>query len=214
MRLVANLQERDSRNTDNGHRLYARQPQLSKGARSMNARIAVICLVVFLSASHLSGQAVTQGEAPSEMKQLTFLAGKWEGTGSMRRGPGEPAQAKVTEVATFKLQGSVLLLEGRGVAKTPEGIDMVVHDALAVISFDKAKKRFVIRTYRAGGEMLEPEIEVADHKIIWQFDEPRAGRIRFTLTVGNDGLWREIGEASRDGKSWFHFFEMELKKVA
>jgi hypothetical protein len=181
---------------------------------TMKPLIALACLSLFPVAQLAHAQAVTHGGAPAEMKKLAFLAGKWEGTGSLRRGPGEQAQAKVTEVATFKLQGSVLLLEGRGVAKTPEGADLVVHDALAVLSFDRVKNRFVIRTYRAGGEMLEPEIEVADRKIIWQFDEPRAGRIRFTLTVGDDGLWREIGEASRDGKNWFPFFGMQLKKIS
>jgi hypothetical protein len=180
----------------------------------MKPLIALGGLALFSIARLANAQAVTEGRAPAEMKQLAFLAGKWEGTGLMRRGPGEPAKAKVTEVASFKLQGSVLLLEGRGLAKTPDGTEMVVHDAMAIISYDRAKKRFVIRTYRAGGEMLEPEIEVADRKIAWQFDEPRAGRIRFTLTVGDDGVWREIGEASRDGKNWFGFFEMELKKAS
>ena len=180
----------------------------------MKTRVALVCLAVLSISGSSLGQAVTPEGAPAEMKKLAFLAGKWQGTGSLRRGPGEPAQAQVTEVATFKLQGSVLLLEGRGVAKTDEGADMVVHDALAILSYDKAKKRFVMRTYRAGGEMLEPDIEVADGKIVWQFDEPRAGRIRFTLSVGADGLWREIGEASRDGKTWFKFFEMQLKKSA
>jgi hypothetical protein len=181
----------------------------------MKTRMVLVCCLVVLSLDGVvHGQAVTHGGAPAEMKQLAFLAGEWEGTGSLRRGPGEPAKATVTEVATFKLQGSVLMLEGRGIAKTAEGAEMVVHDALAIISFDRSKKRFVMRTYRAGGEMLEPEIGVADGKIVWQFDEPRAGRIRFTLTVGDDGLWREIGEASRDGKNWFGFFEMELKKTS
>lgn len=178
----------------------------------MKTRVALVCLAILSISGSSHGQAVTPAGAPAEMKKLAFLVGKWEGTGSLRRGPGEPAVAQVTEVATFKLQGSVLLLEGRGVAKTPEGTEMVVHDALAILSFDKSKSKFVIRTYRAGGEMLEPEIEVSEGKVVWQFDEPRAGRIRFTLSVGDDGLWREIGEASRDGKTWFKFFEMQLKK--
>lgn len=175
----------------------------------------MLIVVVAIPAGTSWGQATPPPEAPEEMKQLAFLVGTWKGTGTLSRGPNQSHDADVVETVQYKLQGSVLMIEGRGTTKLADGSESVVHDALALVSFDKAKKQFVIRTYRAGGEMLEPEIEVAPGKLVWSFDEPRSqGRIRFTLTVGDEGNWKELGEYSPKGQeNWFQFFEMNLKKV-
>jgi len=38
-------------------------------------------------------------------------------------------------------------------------------------------------------------------------------KILYTISF-KDGIWNEIGKMSRDeGKTWFQFFEMKLKKV-
>jgi hypothetical protein len=173
----------------------------------------VLILGVTLACNQARGQLVTENEAPAEMKQLDFLVGTWEGKGTITRGPNETSEADVVENVQMKLQGTVLLIEGRGTVPQDGGGEMIVHDALAVISYDKENKRFVMRTYRAGGEMLEPEIEVTPNKLVWQFNEPRRnGQIRFTISVDDKGMWQEKGEFSANGENWFPFFSMNLKK--
>jgi hypothetical protein len=179
--------------------------------RSLFAWCWLGCLLV--SGDHLLAQAVTPPGAPEEMKQLEFLAGEWEGIGTLQRGPGQSSESQVHESASFKLQGSVLLIEGRGTVTSEAGIETIVHDAMAVISFDRKAKAFRLQTWRAGGETLEPAIEVGDRSIIWSFQDERAGTIRFTVRITDDGQWHETGEASRDGKNWFRFLEMNLVRA-
>lgn len=170
-------------------------------------------IVILIAATAAADAQQKQAAAVREaMDRLSFLAGSWKGTGSIQFGPNRRETAQISETGTLKLNKSVFLIEGRGTA-TAGGREIVVHSALGIISYDAAAKKYRMRTYRAGGEQLDPDIEVSDGKIVWSFESPRGGTIRFTLTV-KDGVWTEIGEASRDkGKTWYRFFEMKLKKV-
>ena len=87
-----------------------------------------------------------------------------------------------------------------------------VHDAIGLISYDAEEGKYRFRTYRAGGETLDPTIHIRDDSIIWSFQQ--GGRtIRFTATV-KENVWTEIGESSPDdGKTWYRFFDMKLDRV-
>jgi hypothetical protein len=150
---------------------------------------------------------------PAEvMKKLDFLVGHWEGEGWMMVGPGQRHTAKVTETVQRKLDGTVLLVEGvgRGVVA---GQERIVHNALGVINYDRQAGGFRMRAYRAEGQQVDAEIKLGDNQIVWGFEDPRAGRIRFTMQVNKQGQWQEFGEASRDGgKTWFKFMEMTLDR--
>ena len=174
---------------------------------------AVLGLV--LVALLLTCTSFAQPQAPrpplDEMKKLDFLIGRWEGTGRMHKGPGAAAEeARVTEIVQPKLGGAILLIEGIGRTGTD---DRIVHNALGVISFEAQSKEYRMRAYRADGRFVDPRIVVEDRKIVWSFDDPRAGSIRYTITINDKGQWHEIGEMSRDGgKMWHPFFEMTLDK--
>lgn len=145
------------------------------------------------------------------MRALSFLAGHWEGSGTMTGGPGRTVSARATEHVEFKLDSAVLLIEGRGVAQR-DGRDVIVHNALGVITWDSVAGRYDMRTWRAGGGTLAPDIEVSGQRITWGIDDPRAGRIRFTVTIDSAGQWHEVGEYSRDRTQWTPFFEMRLAR--
>lgn len=147
----------------------------------------------------------------AEMRALAFLEGRWEGTGRMGTGDRR-AEARATEVVRFRADTGVVVIEGRGVARGPDGQDIVVHQAFGVLWYDRAAGRYRLRTFRRGGESMEPDITVGDHQLAWEFTDPRAGRIRFEITV-QDQVWREHGAYSQDGTSWTPFFEMSLTRV-
>ncbi|MCG8650866.1 MAG: hypothetical protein MI861_13590 [Pirellulales bacterium] len=148
------------------------------------------------------------------MAKLNFLDGRWEGTGTLTMGPGRKENCRVIESCQFKLQRSVLVLEGQGTIASTDGSSQIVHDAMAILSWDAQQNRYRMRSYRAGSELLDPEIEVQENRIVWSFKDARAGQIRFTLTVEGD-RWKEIGEVSPPGVNrWFPFFEMQLRRQA
>jgi hypothetical protein len=147
-------------------------------------------------------------EQKEAISKLDKSVGTWRGSGWMMLGPSQRAEFDQTESIEKKLDGTLLLIEGNG--RDKQDPSRVVHDALAVMSYDPAKKQYVFSTY-ANGRHLEVPAEVNDKGFVWGFDMPY-GRVRFTLEFSAD-TWHEIGEISRDGgKTWMKNFEMTLKK--
>ena len=169
-------------------------------------------LVVLLFSSTAFSQIHHAQEVQRAIEKLSFLEGRWQGEGTLIFGPGRSATAQVSEKATFRLKRTLFMLEGSGTAVFPDGSKRSVHDAIGLISFDAESGKYMFRTYRAGGETLDPSIEVTDDGIVWSFTQGER-LIRFTASVRGN-VWTEIGEASHDdGKTFHRFFSMKLRKV-
>jgi len=148
--------------------------------------------------------------AQDKLKALSWLEGEWTGSSWMQMGPDRRESAGVREIAEFRLDGTLLLLEGRGT--TDEGA--VVHSAVGVISVDPATGDYAMRAYRPGGVYVDADLEVTDSGLVWGFDNPHAGRIRYTVTHDEADNWVEHGEISRDGgQTWLPFFGMTLSRL-
>jgi hypothetical protein len=174
-------------------------------------------LLIIAAAFTSLGQAVraqmpdVKAPVQAAMQQTAVMVGEWRGTSSSIRPDGSREIAEMHEQIRWKLDETVLLIEGRGVNESGE----VAHNALAVLSFDPFTRSYKFNSHIAQGlqtaasfEVLEPNV-----KFRWGY-ETLAGKIRFTLTFSEDGThWHEIGEFSRDGETWFPTLEMNLDKV-
>ena len=174
--------------------------------RTLLTNLLLGTMLCLLPASML-GQ--TPGSSQREaIKKLDFLVGQWKGDAWIQLGPGERHTAVQTESVQTKLNGVLLLIEGLGKER-----GVTVHDALAVVSYDEGKGQYRIRAYRSDGTSVDAEAEVTQGGLQWGFDDPRAGTIRFTIKLTDSGQWHEIGESSRDGKTWYKFLEMNLHRT-
>ena len=172
-----------------------------------------IVLIAFLQLLASSGLAQDSAAVQrAEMKKLEHWVGEWKGSGWMMVGPGQRHESTVTEKVTSKLDGMVFIIEGKGIAKAEGGKDRVVHDALAILSYDDKAKLYRFRTHEVNGRSVESELKMVDGGMQWGFREPqRNGTVRFSVKM--DGkTWNEIGEISFDGTTWMKFMEMTLKK--
>jgi hypothetical protein len=176
----------------------------------------LIIVTVLLMLCSLAGPSLAQsptGAGSEEMKKLDFLVGQWTGEGWIAVGLGQRRKFKQTEGVQLKVDGALLLIDGLGKGKVPGKQDEVtVHSAFAVVSYDTKAKAFRWRAYRAGGDWVDTDAKVGDRNLEWGFHDERAGDIRFTIAVNQRGQWFEIGEYSRDAKTWQKFFEMTLDK--
>lgn len=165
----------------------------------------IVILVLVLAASCAYGA--------EEMGKLDFLIGEWKGEAWMQMGPGKRSTVAQTEKVTAKAGGKVLLVEGLGRKKLEDGtIGEVVHDAIALISWDKAKNTYRFNAHVAQQESVDTTLDMtAPNTLVWGFDTPQ-GKIRYTIRLNEKGQWNEIGEFSRDGANWMKFFEMTLTK--
>lgn len=177
-------------------------------------KIAALLLLSLLPV--MSALAQTHGSpAPTEMKKLDFLVGKWKGEGWMEMRPGQRQSYTINESAQRKVEGMVLLIEGLGTTRMPDKPEEVpVHKAFAIVDYDEKTKLFRLRAYRAGGGAIDTEPKVGENSLIWGFRDARGGEVRFTIKLNEKGQWFEIGEYSGDGKTWRKFLEMTLSRVS
>lgn len=140
--------------------------------------------------------------------RLAPMLGEWQGSGWIQMGPEGRSEFRQTESIREASGGTTVLVEGRGVADV-DGREVVVHDALAVISFDAAEARYRFAAHTGRGEHRDSELTIVDDgSMVWGFDTPR-GKVRFTIWIG-EGTWREVGAFSSDGEQWLPFLEMNL----
>ncbi|MEP6703854.1 MAG: hypothetical protein ABJB34_03525 [Acidobacteriota bacterium] len=92
----------------------------------------------------------------------------------------------------------------------PEG--KVVHETLAILSYDEAAKIYKFATYLATGPTGAYDFKVVPEGYQWGFTTPNGGTLRY-LIKADSNVWLETGEFSLDGKTWMKIFEMKLDRV-
>lgn len=102
--------------------------------RSIRSLTFLAAIFISFSLSLAAQQPVfntvaTQREA---MRKLSFLTGHWSGPVTIVRGPGEALHLTQTEDVEYKLDGLVLLIEGKSTSVDGK----VRFSALATIAYD------------------------------------------------------------------------------
>ncbi|MGA8087739.1 MAG: hypothetical protein WCA10_10555 [Terracidiphilus sp.] len=124
------------------------------------------------------------------MKKLAFLAGNWSGPVSISRGPGEPLKLTQTESVQFKLDGLVLLIQGKSAG--PDG--KAQFQALATVSYDDAAHVYRFRAYN-DGRYVDTELTVNPDGFAWGFNAGPA-KIQNTMHLNPKGEWHETTDVS------------------
>lgn len=172
----------------------------------------IAAVLVFAIAPLLCATEAPPLSQLSEMKKLHYMAGRWEGTGWMER-DGRRTTFTGSETIQSKLNGLVLLVEGKFTGKAPDKEEeVVVHETLGVLSFDQRANTHRFRTYLANGISGDHEVKLIEGGWQWGFQFP-AGAVRYTIKVDKPDEWSEVGEFSADGKTWKQVFEMNLRRA-
>lgn len=150
-----------------------------------------------------SNSADTQREA---MRKLSFLAGHWSGPVSISRGPGEPLHLMQTEDVEFKLDGLVLLIEG----KSTSADGKVMFSALATVAYDDTSHTYRFRAYNEG-HYLDTELSVPDHGFSWGFTGGPAHIVN-TMHLTDKGEWSEATDVTFGSNPPHRSVEMLLQK--
>ena len=145
----------------------------------------------------------TDVEAQKMLGNLSFIKGKWAGSGWMMTQNGKKEAFTQTEDISYQLDGTLLLILGHGKAEGE-----TIHNALALVSYNKEKQQLVFRSYLANGTQGEYLAEFKKNSLWWYPNE----NMRYIITLNDKGQWQEIGEMNRSG-SWNRFFEMTLDKM-
>lgn len=179
----------------------------------MIARLA-LAVSAALSVPLAAAQRPPEKASPEHvaaMKKVEFLAGNWKGEGWIEISPGQRHEFQGTEQVEKRLDGLILLIEGRHEGAGAAAGAPPVHHAVAILSYDPQNRHYRMQTHLAAGRSGDFKAELDGEKLIWWID---AGgrRIRYTIRLNEKGQWHEIGEMSADGEQWRQFFEMTLSR--
>ena len=170
-------------------------------------RSLAVLLLLALPAD-LAAQSTPTLTAPVD--HLAWMVGEWEGPATYRRGP-ETIAVRQTERVEIQSGGTILAVRGRGFVKLSDGTEPVRFEAFAVV-YKQRDGTLALRAHSMEGLYIDPTVATTDSGLIWSFEDPRIGRIRYTTTHTAADEWHEIGEWSRDGATWTQFVEMTLKR--
>lgn len=140
------------------------------------------------------------------MERLRFMEGTWRGQGWWQRGPAQRDTSSMVETVERKLGGVALLIEGRGV----NAAERVVHNALAVLSYDAASQDYTMRSWITNGQVGDFVVTLNGTELSWT-RPASGGRVRNTARY-TATEWNEVGEFSRDGVTWMPIMEIRLRK--
>lgn len=138
---------------------------------------------------------------------LKPLAGQWEGSGWTRLPSGEKAEFNQTENIEFKLNGHVLLINGKGYDASTGDLSF---EALAIL-FKDTDGTIRMSGHTLDGKHTMAKVELGEGKFSWWFEVPNGGTVKYDIDF-TDKTWKEKGNYSPDGKQWYPFFEMTLNK--
>lgn len=124
------------------------------------------------------------------MHKLSFLAGHWSGPASIFRGPGEPLHLTQTEDVEYKLDGLVLLIEGKSTGADGK----IAFSALATIAYDDVSHTYRFRAFH-DGHYLDTELSVPANGFSWGFTAGPAHIVN-TMHLSDKGEWDEVTEVT------------------
>jgi hypothetical protein len=171
--------------------------------------LSLILLTTAVTTTLAQGPQDASAQCGEQMKQLSYLVGKWQGTASYRSGPGPSQQVNQEETIETQLEGTLLTIEGVGTHERG-----IVFHAYGVINFDPSANEFRFKSYLKEGQSTDAYFKVLkENNFEWGFEIP-GGKIRYTITLDpNTRSWYEKGEYSQDGTQWYPTTELKLTKV-
>jgi hypothetical protein len=161
------------------------------------------CLILCIVSTYGQGEGTDQ-MAQKEIKKLAFLVGDWEGSGWIRMQDGNLRNFEQTERVQFKLDSTIVLIEGQGRAH-----GQIYHDALAIVSYNHSDKNYSFTSFLNTGRSGKYKAELIEDKLFWYPGD----NMRYIIYINDEGQWYESGEYNTGGDNWFQFFEMTLDKL-
>ena len=167
-------------------------------------KIALFILFHLVIFQVLEAQEVeTDPVLKSEVSKLGFMEGTWKGRGWMMSRDGQRQEFEQTESVQFKLDHTLLLIEGQG-----QSHGQMVHNALAAVTYNKEEGAYTFTSWLANGLTGSYTAKLIGDRFHWYPNE----FIRYILLINDQGQWYETGEMKR-GEEWIQIFEMTLDKM-
>jgi len=145
------------------------------------------------------------------LDQLSFLKGKWTGEGFMITGRDQKFAFDVTTTIGDKLRGKVIFVEQEGTQKDGANKGKAIADFLGTISLNSDASGFLTNFTGTDGVTLSGDGRLEEGKLVYEQVNGPGLFTRTTIEV-KDGVWKQKNELTDDGKRFFTFMEVTMKK--
>ncbi len=175
-------------------------------ACSIVTGVLVMCAGSSVSAQTRPDPATLIAAQRAAMAPLAAIHGTWRGSAWTLVPSGQKVDLVQTERVGPFLEGSVVVIEGRGY----EADGRLGFNAFATISYDPAARAYSIRAYAQGqvGDFhLSPTVDG------YEWEIPAGPMTIHYKAVVTDSTWHEVGERRMPGKESVRFFDMQLKRL-
>lgn len=173
---------------------------------SMTVMVACLTLAVPPAASAQETLPAGTAEQRQAMQALSWMDGEWVGEATIFMGPGAGGGHPHTERIGPMLGGSIKVIEGRSIGG-PDGAP--AFNAFAIVSWDDANDRYVMRSY-ANGHAGDFPLEATADGFNWA-TPARGGEMRYVTTFKDDE-WVEIGHFVMPGRDPMKVIELRLRR--
>lgn len=167
--------------------------------------VAAMAATLCGMASAQAGSSVGMATQVAAMQKLSFLAGRWSGPVTIAQGPGAPLHLTQTENVEYKLDGQVILIEGKSTGADGK----VQFQALATIAYDESSHAYRFRAYH-DGHYVDTALTVQSDGFRWGFDAGPA-HITNTMHLTARGQWQETSDMSIADRAPFRSVDMLLQ---
>jgi hypothetical protein len=176
------------------------------------SRAAALLLLVFNTFT-VDGR---EQPATDALEPLRLFVGKWAGTSS-----GQPGEGTVEREYAPALNGRFIRVANRNVYPPQEkNAKGETHEDVGYISFDRARKRFVLRQFHVEGFVNQYVAEVSEPgSSRWVFvsesieNIPPGWRARETYVIHGPDEFEELFELAAPGKDFELYSRARLKRV-
>jgi hypothetical protein len=191
------------------------RPCLAEQALEPIGQRPAFCVFLTLSAFTTSSEGRHQAAAVDPLQPLAFLIGRWEG-----KSEGQPGAATVQREYTRVLNSRFIRAQNKSVyAPQDKNPKREVHEGFGVFSFDKSRRRAVLRQFHVEGfvNQYAADLNAQTGKIEFTSEAieniASGWRARETYVVLGPDDFDEVFELAEPGKPFEVYSRARLKRV-
>ena len=150
-----------------------------------------------------SSDIAAQREA---LRPFASLDGMWRGKGRLLGSGGIWREITQTERVGSVLDGTVKVIEGRGVDRDGR----TLFHSFATLAWDVHRQAFVLHTH-AHGEVASFQFSPTDSGFVWDIPSPY-DPVRYINSARN-GRWHQVGVRAPGGRAPQKFVEVDMERI-
>lgn len=162
--------------------------------------------------SPISAQTPTRSDV---WEPLKYFVGRWEGAGS-----GKPGSSTIEREYRMVLKDKFMKVENRSTyAPQPQNPKGEIHEDVGMISFDKARKQFVVRQFHVESFVIHYVVaSISDDRktIVFTSESieniPNGWRARETYKISGPDEFTEVFELAGPGKDFEVYSEGRFQR--